>query len=181
MLVTKWRQILTRQWGCILHLLCQIVNNGTTCKTLENQTPYVLKSAEPFISLFFQMGNSTNSTLPYKDFQFQQMNMFSWKRLYMEILPTCRPLWLELPQPCVPKPATLTQRGSRANRETPLAPWAAAKPRHGTACGVRNEWDCHLKCEEHIGPDSLQIWVSAFQSQEGKQRVSALPAFPHWS
>lgn len=62
-----------------------------------------------------------------------------------------------------------------------IASGCETSARHGTACGVRNEWDCRLKCEEHIGPDSLQIWVSAFQSQEGKQRVSALPSFPHCS
>lgn len=47
-----WRRILPRQRGCILSLLCQIVNNDTMCKTGENQTPYALKSAEPFICLF---------------------------------------------------------------------------------------------------------------------------------
>lgn len=52
-LVKKWRQILTRQQGCMLHLLCQIVNNSTMCKPVENQTPYVLKSAEPFICFLF--------------------------------------------------------------------------------------------------------------------------------
>lgn len=47
-----WRRILPRQRGCILSLLCQSVNNVTMCKTGENQIPYVLKSAEPFICLF---------------------------------------------------------------------------------------------------------------------------------
>lgn len=86
----------------------------------------------------------------------------------METLPSCRPQQPWLPQARVLTPATLTCGEAGRTGE---------HPRHGTACAGRNEWDCHLKCEEHIGPDSLQIWDSAFQSQKGKQCVSALPSF----
>lgn len=41
------------------------------------------------------------------------MKMFSWERLSMEILPTCSPLWLELPQPWGLESATLTCQGSK--------------------------------------------------------------------
>ncbi|XP_010001460.1 PREDICTED: trophoblast glycoprotein [Chaetura pelagica] len=90
--------------------------------------------------------NSSNSSLPYKDFQLQQMNMFSGKRLYMVTLPTStHSSAVGAPAAPCAEASNSSVEGSRANRETPPAPGAAAKPHHGTACRLRNEWDCRLK------------------------------------
>lgn len=152
------------------------------CKTGENQTPYVLKSAEPFICLFFFNGefikfNSFPQRLPVSTDE----NVFTRKAFHGNT-PDLQSSVVRAPAALragVSHPYLPGKQGQTGT--TPLAHQAATKPWHSTACGVRNEWDCREKCEEHIGPNSLQIWVSAFRRQRRKQYISALSSFPHYS
>lgn len=82
------------------------------------------------------------------------MRMFSWKRLSMEILPTCSPLWLELPQPWGLESATLTCQGSKG--KLAQHPWHTKQLQNlGTALPA--EWGTSGTVERSVRNTLAQI------------------------